>query len=152
MQEIIDQIMQDTTVRWRTVHGRDHWDRVAQYAKVIAAHEKLNQRLLVLFAYFHDCKRHSEGSDPEHGPRAAEYVESFTAEELGLSEEDKQKLIVACRHHTYECDTEDVEIRACWDCDRLDIGRVCPRTDPDKLFTRTAKAIVSGELQVGASQ
>ena len=150
MQDIISKILQDTTVRWRTVHGKDHWDRVADYGRFIARHERLNERLLVLFAYFHDCKRHSEGSDPEHGPRAADYVQTFTAEDLGLSEEDRQRLIVACRHHTYECDANDVSIRACWDCDRLDIGRGYPRTDPNKLFTRTAKAIVAGELHVGS--
>ena len=149
MKNIINKIQKDTTVKWRTVHGIDHWERVAEYGCIIARHEKLNERILVLFGYFHDCKRHSDGRDPDHGPRAAEYVATFSAEELGLSEVDHQRLIIACRHHTYECETKDITIKACWDADRLDIGRIGFRTDPKKLFTRTAKSIVSGEFQAG---
>lgn len=144
MKKIINQIQQDATVVCQTVHGKEHWKMVAEYGRFLAKHEKVDEHILILFAYFHDCMRHSDGTDPEHGPRAADYVMSFTPEQLGVSGKDQERLALACRHHTYECATNDLTIKACWDADRLDIGRVGVMIDPKKLFTRTAKKLAAG--------
>lgn len=148
MQDIIDKILRDTTVRWETCHGIEHWERVARYGRFLARREGLEERILLLFAYFHDCQRLSDGRDPEHGPRAADYLMTYAPETLGLSVVDRNRLFMACRHHTYECETDDVTIQACWDSDRLDIGRIGYRPDPARLFTKTAKAIARGQLRV----
>lgn len=148
MQKIIDRILKDTTVRWETCHGLAHWNRVARYGGFIARREGLEERILTLFAYFHDCQRLSDGRDPDHGPRAADYLLTYSPEELGLSAADHDRLVLACRHHTFEIETEDMTVKACWDSDRLDIGRIGYQPDPARLFTETAKAIARGTLRV----
>lgn len=147
MNKIIQKILADTTVHWGSIHGIGHWKRVAGYGCFLSKHEKVEERILVLFGYFHDCKRHSHGSDPEHGSRAAEYLLTYSPEELGLSEQEQHRLAVACKYHTCELDTTDLSIKACWDCDRLDIGRLGIKTDPNRLFTKTAKRIAVGRLK-----
>ena len=141
MKNLIQRILTETTVPQRSHHGLDHWKRVADNARLIAEHEAVNLRILLLFAFFHDCRRESDGEDPGHGPRAAKYLRTFSEQDLGLSAADKQRLLLACRHHTYECDTDDLTVKACWDADRLDLGRVGITPDPKRLFTETAKRI-----------
>ena len=102
MEKIIERIRQETLVFPNSVYGESHWKRVAEFGQFIAKREGLNSRLILLFAYFHDCQRHSDGTDPEHGPRAVEYVKTFELRDLGISDEDRKKLMFACRHHTYE--------------------------------------------------
>ena len=141
MQAIIDQILKDATAYQDGCHGIAHWDRVAEYARIISIHEKFDGWLLRLFAYFHDCQRLDDGRDLEHGPRAADYLMQWTPEALNISEDKQRRLEFACRYHTCEIPTEDRLIRACWDCDRLDIGRVGIAVDTTFLFTDTAKRI-----------
>ena len=148
MQKIIDQILKDTTIRQGNVHGKRHWQKVAEYGRIIAEHEQMNERILVLFGWFHDCMRCNDGKDPEHGLRAAKYVDTFSGTMLGLTAEEQQKLSLACRFHTEECETQDQLVRACWDCDRLDLGRVGIAVDSKRLSTATAKLILAGELKV----
>lgn len=139
--EIIKRVLSDTTANVHSIHGRTHWDRVASFGRRIAENEEVHARILLLFAYFHDSQRLNDGRDPEHGPRAAEYVGRFPRHLLGLSDPDIERLQLACRHHTYECETDDLTVRACWDSDRLDLGRVGIVPDPDRLTTGTAKRI-----------
>jgi uncharacterized protein len=120
MKRLIQCILRETTIPERSLHGLDHWKRVADNARLIAKHENVNLRIMLLFAFFHDCRRESDGDDPGHGPRAARYIRGFSEKQLGLSSQDKQRLMLACRHHTYECDTNDLTVKACWDADRLD--------------------------------
>ncbi len=124
-----------------SAHGESHWKRVAEFGQVIARQEGLNPHFLLLFAYFHDCRRHSDRTDPEHGPRASEYLGTFELRDLRISEEDRKRLMFACRYHTYEKKTDDRDIRACWDSDRLDLPRVGIAVDTKRLFTKTAKKI-----------
>ena len=141
MQEIINRILKDATASQKGCHGLRHWDKVAEYARIIAAYENLDEWFLLLFAYFHDCQRLNDWRDLEHGPRAAAYVMGWTPEAIKMSEEDQSRLAFACRHHTQEVPTDDKTIRACWDCDRLDIGRVGIVVNSRFLFTKTAKDI-----------
>lgn len=141
MEHLIARILAEAPLRTHRHHGRPHWDRVAEFGRRIAAAEGLDTRLITLFAYFHDSKRENEGIDPEHGPRAADYVLTFSARDLRISTGDLERLAFACRHHTHERPTDDVTILACWDADRLDLGRVGIIPDPDRLHTNTAKMI-----------
>jgi len=146
MEKIIRRIIADASVYTNGIHGISHWHRVARYGRVIAAREHLDEQFLSLFAYFHDCQRLSDGRDPKHGPRAADYLLTYTPEAIGLCEEDQKRLALACRHHTYEIETDDATIRACWDCDRLDLVRIGVMVDPGRLFTETAKDIAQRKL------
>jgi uncharacterized protein len=143
MQELIEQIKMETSVRLDSIHGQAHWDRVAAYGRAIAEGEAVELRIILLFAHFHDCQRHSDGRDPAHGLRAGRYVRRFGPDRLGLSPRDIERLIFACRYHTYDVATRDRTIRACWDADRLDLGRCGITPDPHRLFTRTARRIAA---------
>ena len=138
MKKIIYRIKGETPVPAHSVHGYMHWERVANYGHTIAKHEDVNERIITLFAYFHDCQRLSDGSDPEHGLRAAKYIKTFSNKELGLDETGVDRLIFACRYHTYARETNDLTIKACWDSDRLDLDRLGIIPDPEHLFTETA--------------
>jgi uncharacterized protein len=138
---LVKRIRAEATVNLRSIHGFEHWERVAGYCRRIAEREDVDLRIMLLFACLHDCQRRSDGRDPEHGPRAAEYVLGLPADDMGLDAKGIERLAFACRHHTYEVPTDDLTIRACWDADRLDLGRCHIIPDPSRLFTRTAKRI-----------
>ncbi len=142
MKKIVKKIKQQLKISPDSIHAESHWKRVAFFGEYIAKKEGLNTHLIKLFAYFHDSKRHNDSYDPKHGPRAAEYVKTFKLTELGLNEKEREQLIFACRYHTYEKKTEDRDILACWDSDRLDLPRIGITIDPDRLFTKTAQNIV----------
>ncbi|MCK5100222.1 MAG: hypothetical protein KAR45_19080, partial [Desulfobacteraceae bacterium] len=142
MKKIVKKIKQQLKISPDSIHAESHWKRVAFFGEYIAKKEGLNARLIKLFAYFHDSKRHNDSFDPEHGPRAAEYIKTFKLTELGINEKERDQLIFACQYHTYEKKTDDRDILACWDSDRLDLPRAGIAIDPDRLFTETAKNIV----------
>jgi uncharacterized protein len=142
MKKIIKKIKQELKISPDSIHAETHWNRVASFGEYIAKQEELNAHLIILFAYFHDSKRYNDSYDPEHGPRAAEYVKTFTLKELGLNEKEREQLMFACRYHTYEKETGDKDVLACWDADRLDLPRAGITIDLDRLFTETAKDIV----------
>lgn len=141
LDQILQKIQADTTSDRQSIHGDRHWKRVAQFGRLIAEQEQLNERVLVLFGYFHDCQRLNDGTDPEHGPRAAQYVAVFPKELLGLTSSETNQLMMACHYHTHECETDDPVIRACWDADRLDLLRIGVLPDPTRLSTNTAKKL-----------
>jgi len=145
MKAIIEIILKDSTAFQDGCHGLRHWHKVADYARIIARQENLDEWFMLLFAYFHDCQRLSDGRDLKHGPRAADYLMTWTPEALEISERDRERLAFACRYHTREIPTEDRLIRACWDCDRLDLGRVGIPVDAAFLSTETAKMIVANK-------
>lgn len=138
---IILKIQKDTTACRESIHGDCHWDNVARFGKMIAEQENLNERVVVLFGYFHDCQRLNDGRDPEHGPRAANYIECFPKNLLGLTDAETEQLKTACRYHTCGHKTNDPVVHACWDADRLDLTRIGVTPDPKRLFTRTAKRL-----------
>ncbi|MCP3900702.1 MAG: hypothetical protein GY707_13420 [Desulfobacteraceae bacterium] len=148
MDKIIKKIKQGLHVPSGSIHAESHWNRVAAFGELIAEKEKLNKHLIKLFAYFHDSKRFTDGTDPNHGHRAAEYIKTFTLNELGINKKEQEQLIFACRYHTYEEKTEDRDILACWDSDRLDLPRAGIVIDPDRLFTKTAKNILYKKIKI----
>jgi uncharacterized protein len=140
---ILQKIEKDTTSDRKSIHGDGHWERVAGFGRLLAEKERLNERVLVLFGYFHDCQRLNDGHDPEHGPRAAQYIAGFPRKLLGLTAPEADQLMMACRYHTHECESDDPVIRACWDADRLDLTRIGILPDPNRLFTQTAKELAA---------
>ena len=92
-----------------------------------------------LFAVLHDCRRISEGEDPDHGPRAAEFARTLRGLVFELSDDDFGLLHRACAGHTHERTHPDVTIQICWDADRLDLGRVGITPEPSYLCTAAAR-------------
>ena len=79
----------------------------------------------ILFAYLHDSCRDSDGTDPEHGLRAAQFAESLRDSLLvDLTDDQFEMLTYACEFYEKGRITAYPTVGACWDGDRLDLGRV----------------------------
>lgn len=105
------------------IHGQAHWLRVRENGLRLADLTGADRRLVELFAYLHDSKRLSDGRDPDHGHRAAEFVRSLQGA-LSLSNSELELLSYACAYHSDGLTEADVTVQTCWDADRLDLGRV----------------------------
>lgn len=136
-------------------HGPDHWMRVMRHS--VAASRSLGISPLVpyIFGLVHDSKRMSDDLDPEHGPRAAAFVREQRESLFAfLSDADIERLALACDQHSDGVTHGEAHVLACFDADRLDLGRVgiCP--DPLYLCTSYAKqsAVIRQALRIsGAS-
>jgi uncharacterized protein len=105
----------------------------------IARHSGANPLLVELFAYLHDCCREDDRSDPGHGERAAEFIQTLRGTLLHLSEEDFAILHEAIRDHELGLTKGDITVVTCWDADRLDLGRVRRRPQRRYLGTEYAR-------------
>lgn len=92
-----------------------------------------------LFAVFHDARRVNEGRDHGHGRRGADLALSLRGQMTGLSDPQMSLLVYACQHHTDGQTEAEPTIQACWDADRLDLGRVGIRLNPELLCTGAAR-------------
>lgn len=105
------------------IHGPSHWERVCENGLYIARHSEADSTIVQLFSCLHDCCRENEQDDPGHGERAAVFAETLR-DQLPLSDEDFEQLHYACTWHTDGRTSGNPTIGACWDADRLDLGRV----------------------------
>lgn len=122
-------------------HGIDHWDRVYQNGLKLITPE-VNSLVIGLFAYLHDSCRYDDGEDLEHGPRAADYIDTLRDTLLkDVSDENIFLLKEACRLHTVSERTGNPTIDACFDADRLDLDRVGIIPDPTRMATKKGKQI-----------
>ena len=138
-QEFFEHLVASHTLGHDGFHGRDHWLRVLQNAREIAAATGANLRVLELFAVLHDSRRENENHDPEHGHRAAAYAVELRGKWFDLADDEMDLLIEACRFHSDGMTEADPTIQACWDADRLDLGRVGVRPHPLYLCTTYAQ-------------
>jgi len=122
------------------VHGLKHWRTVARNGLYLAQHSDADVDVVKHFAFFHDSKRENEHEDPEHGPRAALFLNDIR-DMLPLDDLQFQLLKRACSGHTHGTSTECATLGTCWDADRLDLGRVGIVPDSQYLFTARAKEI-----------
>jgi uncharacterized protein len=113
--------------------------RVRENGLRLAALTRANPEIVELFAFLHDSKRHDDGRDMEHGPRAAEFIRSLRGSLVTLDGEDFDLLVYACEQHTYGLVEAHVTVQTCWDADRLDIPRADIVIDPKYLCTEAAK-------------
>jgi len=120
-------------------HGLSHWARVLENGRRLAGLTEARVEVVELFALFHDSKRVNEAVDPGHGARGAAYAASLRGTLFDLSDTDFALLTEACVHHTDGRTDGDVTVRACWDSDRLDLGRIGVKPDPAYLGTDAAK-------------
>ena len=124
-----------------SVHGITHWDRVANNADSLWTGD-VNLLVVKAFAYIHDVEREDDAYDLLHGPRAAALVDNIRDSELAfLNDDEILQLKKACELHTTTLRTEDATVNACFDADRLDLGRVGITPNPDKMATAQGRII-----------
>ena len=124
-----------------SVHGIAHWDRVAKNADLLNTSD-VDLLVVKVFAYIHDVERDDDSYDFQHGPRAAALVDEIRDTELAfLNDGEIRQLKKACELHTTTWRTEDATVNACFDADRLDLGRVGIMPDPDKMATVQGRII-----------
>lgn len=126
-------------MRSEGIHGHAHWKRVLENGRYLVKHEEANVRVVEAFAMLHDCCRESDGADPDHGGRAAEFAATLGSEILGLHGDEAELLFFACEHHEKGRTTDDPTVGVCWDSDRLDLGRVGIVPKPKYLSTERAR-------------
>lgn len=135
-----------------TVHGIDHWNQVEANALLLLPHTGADETVVRLFAIFHDSRRFDDGYDPEHGPRAAEFLTECRGDLFTLDDVRFDLLYHACYFHTKERFSGDKTIDTCYDADRLDLGRVDIRPNPDKMATIFGQKLVKKSKNVPLSQ
>ena len=142
LSKTIEQIVKEQfTLGDESPHGVGHWRRVEEIGLYLSRETLADVQVVTLFAFLHDSRRQNEDHDPEHGPRAAQYVRQLSLEGLlPLQQEQLNQLVFACQHHSNpKIKTSDPTIQTCWDSDRLDLWRLDITPDPAFLNTEIAK-------------
>jgi len=99
----------------------------------------LNTDFIHHFALLHDCCRENESSDPDHGVRAAAFAKTLYKKEIQLPQELFDKLLFTLENHNRGMVSEDLQVGACWDADRLELGRVGIYPDAKYMSTSLGK-------------
>ena len=139
LKPVLKAILKDYSLPLGGDHGVAHWARVLENGLRLAKETEANVEVVSLFAVLHDSRRIHEDSDPEHGPRAAEFATELRGRVFDLEDHEFRLLYRACKGHTHEPNHPDVTIQTCWDSDRLDLGRVGIMPHPSRLCTDVAK-------------
>lgn len=140
IRRVLDSILEQYALPWTGDHGIAHWARVLENGLRLATTTGANVEVIRLFAILHDSRRLNETSDPQHGPRAAEFAGLLRGRVFELPDHEFHLLHRACAGHTHERTHPDITIQTCWDSDRLDLGRVGIQPHPSRLCTASAKA------------
>lgn len=129
-------------------HGLPHWSRVLRNGLIIArTDDKVDVEVVTLFALLHDACRENEYEDKAHGIRAAKFAKrlrlSTALAELTPSQFTTLSAAIADHPLGFvllpKRDDEGAHtIQACWDADRLDLGRIGVKPDPARMGTAYA--------------
>jgi uncharacterized protein len=126
-------------LNWDGIHGAPHWARVRRNGLLLADVTGANLRVVEYFAFLHDLGRENDNHDPEHGYRAALIAEKIAGDLIQITEPELELLMEACRGHSDGHLEADITVMTCWDADRLDLGRVGIRPDPERLCSEAAR-------------
>lgn len=137
--ELLRHIRARFSLDWQGIHGAPHWGRVLDNGMRLCERTGARTDVVTLFAYLHDSMRREDGTDPDHGPLAADYAVELRGCCFDIDDRGLSLLIEACRSHSDGLTEADVTIQTCWDADRLDLGRVGRRPDPRRLCTAAAR-------------
>jgi uncharacterized protein len=124
---------------WFGTHGIGHWGRVYENGARLAKATGADPYVVAYFAVFHDACRANESIDPGHGLRGAQLAEQLREDWLPLDETQFELLYRACAGHTDGLTEAPISVQACWDADRLDLGRVGIPPVPEQLCTEAAR-------------
>lgn len=139
LRPVLQAILEDYALPLDGFHGVAHWARVLENGWRLAEETGAAVEVVSLFAVLHDSRRVNESTDPEHGPRAAEFAAELRGRVFDLDDDQFRLLYRACEGHTHERTHPDVTIQTCWDADRLDLGRVGVLPHPSRLCTEIAR-------------
>lgn len=137
--ELLKTLREDYWLDWDGIHGYPHWVRVRENGLRLAELTGANPVVVELFAFLHDICRRNDDADPGHGQRAAEYAAELPYVRSVLSRAELSLLTHACAFHTSGRTQADIIVQVCWDADRLDLGRIGIRPDPQRLCTDAAR-------------
>jgi uncharacterized protein len=140
--EIMRSVLDGYRLPVRGYHGVVHWARVAENGLRIAEANGGDAEVVRLFAVFHDSRRVNEMRDKDHGLRGGELARSLRGSLVHLDDGRFEQLFEACRLHTDGLTTGDPTLQACWDADRLDLGRVGITPKANRLCTDAARALI----------
>lgn len=136
---LLRHLREEFLLDWRGIHGAPHWARVRLNGLRLAAGTAANTTVVALFAVLHDARRQDDGGDRQHGRRAARLAAELNGRFFALAPAELELLQWACRDHSDGYLEADLTVQVCWDADRLDLGRVGKRPDPDRLCTAAAR-------------
>ena len=136
--ELLSIIKEQYQLKWSGIHGVIHWHRVYINGIKLSEQEGVNVRVVQLFSVFHDSQRKNEHRDKNHGKRGAELAIKLR-KYCPLDDAEFALLIIACELHTKARDHDNITVQACFDSDRLDLGRVGTMPNSDRLCTPMAK-------------
>jgi uncharacterized protein len=137
--ELLQTIINQYRLPWNGIHGLSHWARVLENGRMLAAETGARLEVVELFAVLHDSKRPHEGIDYTHGRLGADYAASLRGSLVQLNDSDFELLYTACLEHTNGKIDGNITLLACWDADRLDLGRVGIRPAPKRLCTEVGR-------------
>lgn len=135
-------ILQDYALPTDGHHGVVHWARVLENGLRIADEVGADREVVTLFALFHDARRVNEYEDEGHGERGGDFARTLRGSLVHLDDARFELLHDACRLHTDGLLTGNATLLACWDADRLDLGRVGITPAPHRLCTDAARALL----------
>jgi uncharacterized protein len=125
---------------WEGIHGAPHWSRVRRNGLTLAEHTGANTTVVEYFAFIHDLGRENDNHDPEHGYRAALIAEKIAGDLIEVTQSELDLLMEACRDHSDGHLKAEITVMTCWDADRLDLGRVGIKPDPNRLCNTLARS------------
>jgi len=132
-----------------SIHGPTHWRRVERNGLYIAEKNGAIVDVVSLFALFHDSRRENEDEDEGHGERGADFAASLRGVMFDLPDAYFDLLYYACARHTDGLISDHPTIGACWDADRLDLGRVGIKPSAEFMSTSVGCNILSsGKLNI----
>ena len=137
--ELMENVQNEFDLSLDGIHGVSHWVRVYENGRRLAELVGISPQVVELFAILHDSKRQSDGTDPDHGRRAAEFAKTLQGSLIELSNEDLKSLVYACEQHSNGLTEANITVQVCWDADRLDLGRIGIMPDARFLCTPAAK-------------
>ncbi len=136
--ELLSLIKKHYKLQWSGTHGIIHWSRVYDNGIKLSTQPGVNSKVVQLFSIFHDSQRHNEHTDPQHGYRGSQLAIKIR-DHLPINDHEFHLLTTACSLHTSAQNHENITVKACFDSDRLDLGRVGNYPKPDLLCSPLAK-------------
>lgn len=140
--KILQEILRGYALPVHGYHGVVHWARVLESGLRVAESTGGDAEVVTLFALFHDSRRINEHRDHGHGRRGGEFARSLRGSLVHLDDARFELLYTACDLHTDGHTSGDATLLACWDADRLDLGRVGITPKPHRLCTDSARELL----------
>ena len=142
-QRIWEEVTRQFQCGRESIHGPGHWRRVERNGLLIAKQNGADADVVRLFAVFHDSRREHDGSDDTHGARGAAYAALMRGTMFDLNDSQFKLLHYACTWHTHGQLNQNPTIGACWDADRLDLGRVGMAPKAKYMSTKLGREIAA---------